>query len=61
MGQTIALLTLVVRDYDEAIDFYVTKLGFTLMDDALMPAQNKPHRSQNGHAERDNLITRKRA
>ncbi len=33
MNQRIAHLTLVVRDYDEAIDFYTTKLGFTLLED----------------------------
>ncbi len=29
----LALSTLVVRDYDEAIRFFVDKLGFTLIDD----------------------------
>lgn len=29
----LALSTLVVRDYDEAIRFFVDKLGFTLFDD----------------------------
>lgn len=33
MNQRIAHLTLVVRDYDEAIDFYTRKLGFTLRED----------------------------
>jgi len=33
MKRTIAQLSLVVRDYDEAIDFYVDKLGFTLIED----------------------------
>ncbi|PKK38504.1 hypothetical protein BWI96_01660 [Siphonobacter sp. SORGH_AS_0500] len=33
MNQRIAHLTLVVQDYDEAIDFYTTKLGFTLLED----------------------------
>ncbi len=33
MNQRIAHLTLVVRNYDEAIDFYTTKLGFTLVED----------------------------
>jgi len=27
---------LIVRDYDEAIDFYVNKLGFTLLEDTVM-------------------------
>jgi len=29
----IALTALVVKDYDPAIDFYVTKLGFNLVED----------------------------
>lgn len=29
----IALISLLVRDYDEAIDFYTTKLGFRLTED----------------------------
>ncbi len=33
INQCIAHLTLVVRNYDEAIDFYTTKLGFTLQED----------------------------
>ncbi len=41
MKQRIGRLTVVVRDYDEAIDFYVTKLGFALVEDTTMPGQNK--------------------
>ncbi len=33
MKRTIAQLSLIVRDYDEAIEFYITKLGFTLVED----------------------------
>ncbi|HEY9048025.1 MAG TPA: VOC family protein [Ohtaekwangia sp.] len=33
MKQTIAQLTLVVNDYDEAIEFYTGKLNFTLVED----------------------------
>ncbi len=33
MKQQIAHLALVVRDYDEAIEFYTEKLGFELVDD----------------------------
>ena len=29
----LGLITIVVRDYDEAIDFYTNKLGFTLIAD----------------------------
>ena len=33
MSGFISLVTLVVPDYDEAIDFYVGKLGFDLLED----------------------------
>jgi catechol 2,3-dioxygenase-like lactoylglutathione lyase family enzyme len=33
MPQRLALTTLLVRDYDEAIGFYVGKLGFDLVED----------------------------
>ena len=33
MKQTLALTALVVRDYDEAIAFYVDKVGFELVED----------------------------
>lgn len=33
MYQRIAHIALVIRDYDEAIDFYTNKLGFTLVED----------------------------
>jgi catechol 2,3-dioxygenase-like lactoylglutathione lyase family enzyme len=33
MGQTIGLVALVVRDYDEAIAFYTHTLGFELIED----------------------------
>ncbi|KFL27613.1 extradiol dioxygenase [Devosia sp. 17-2-E-8] len=36
MKQTIATVALLVRDYDEAIDFYVGKLGFALAADTDM-------------------------
>lgn len=36
MNQHIAHLTLVVRDYDEAIDFYTQKLGFILLEDTTL-------------------------
>lgn len=41
MSQSIAQLSLVVREYDEAIAFYVHTLGFTLLEDTAMPAQGK--------------------
>lgn len=39
--QSLGLTALVVRDYDEAIAFYRDKLGFTLVEDSFVPAQNK--------------------
>jgi len=41
MTQHLGLVSVVVRDYDEAIDFYVGKLGFTLVEDQPVPDQNK--------------------
>ena len=37
----LAHLTLVVRDYDEALAFYVGKLGFDLVEDTPVPEQDK--------------------
>jgi len=39
--QRLGLVSLVVRDYDEALEFYVGKLGFELIEDSPVPAQNK--------------------
>ena len=33
MSQSLALTTIIVRDYDEATDFYVEKLGFEVRSD----------------------------
>ncbi|MCV6548024.1 MAG: VOC family protein [Cohaesibacter sp.] len=41
MSQSMSLIAIVVRDYDEAIDFYTNKLGFELIDDTYQPEQNK--------------------
>lgn len=41
MTQNIAHIALVVRDYDEAIAFYVDILGFELVEDTYQPAQDK--------------------
>lgn len=41
MKQEIVHLALVVRDYDDALDFYVNKLGFTLVEDTYQPEQDK--------------------
>ena len=39
--QRLGLVSLVVRDYDEALAFYVGKLGFRLVEDSFVPEQNK--------------------
>ncbi len=36
MSQNIAHITLVVNDYDEAIDFYTKKLHFNLLEDTVL-------------------------
>lgn len=41
MKQSIVHIALVVRDYDEAIDFYTNKLHFTLVEDTYQPEQDK--------------------
>ena len=41
MNQSIAHIAIVVRDYDEAIAFYVGKLGFELVEDTCQPEQDK--------------------
>lgn len=41
MKQSIGLVSLVVRDYDEALAFFVGMLGFRLVEDTPVPAQGK--------------------
>jgi catechol 2,3-dioxygenase-like lactoylglutathione lyase family enzyme len=41
MPQTIAHLTLVVRNYDEALEFYTQKLGFHLLQDTPLPSNKR--------------------
>lgn len=36
MNQQLAQISLVVNDYDEAIDFYTNKLGFELTEDTVL-------------------------
>jgi catechol 2,3-dioxygenase-like lactoylglutathione lyase family enzyme len=40
-SQSLGMVSLVVRDYDEALAFYVGKLGFRLVEDSFVPEQNK--------------------
>ncbi|OYY70633.1 VOC family protein [Sphingomonas sp. 28-63-12] len=37
----LAHIALVVRDYDEALAFYIGRLGFTLVEDSYQPEQDK--------------------
>jgi len=41
MKQTLAHISLVVGDYDAAIDFYCNKLNFDLLEDTYQPEQDK--------------------
>jgi catechol 2,3-dioxygenase-like lactoylglutathione lyase family enzyme len=41
MRQSIVHIALVVRDYDEAIDFYTNKLNFDLVEDTYQAEQDK--------------------
>ncbi|MEG1004018.1 MAG: VOC family protein [Clostridium sp.] len=41
MIQSVVYITLVIKDYDEAIDFYTKKLNFKLIEDTYLPEENK--------------------
>jgi catechol 2,3-dioxygenase-like lactoylglutathione lyase family enzyme len=41
MTQSLAHIALIVRDYDEAIAWFTTVLGFTLVSDEYQPEQDK--------------------
>lgn len=41
MNQSIVHIALVVRDYDEAIEFYTKKLNFVLLEDSYQTEQDK--------------------
>ena len=41
MYQRIAHIALVVKDYDEAIDFYINKLGFELIEDTTLSEEKR--------------------
>jgi catechol 2,3-dioxygenase-like lactoylglutathione lyase family enzyme len=40
MNQSLGLVSLVVREYDAAIAFFVGTLGFSLIEDTPVPEQN---------------------
>ena len=41
MKQRLGLVSLVVDDYDDALTFFVGKLGFVLVEDTFVPEQSK--------------------
>ena len=41
MKQSLGLISLVVRDYDEALEFFVGRIGFELVEDTYIKAQDK--------------------
>jgi catechol 2,3-dioxygenase-like lactoylglutathione lyase family enzyme len=41
MNQFLGQVAIVVRDYEEALSFYIGTLGFRLIEDTPVPAQNK--------------------
>ena len=41
MKQDLVHIALVVKEYDEALDFYLNKLHFVLIEDTYQPEQNK--------------------
>ena len=41
MSQSLAIVSVLVRDYDEAIAWYVDTLGFELVEDRPVPEQSK--------------------
>ena len=41
MKQSILHIAILVKDYDQALDFYVNKLKFELLEDTYQPEQNK--------------------
>jgi catechol 2,3-dioxygenase-like lactoylglutathione lyase family enzyme len=41
MKQSLGLVSILVRDYDEALGFFVGRLGFRLVEDTSVPEQSK--------------------
>ena len=41
MSQSLAHISLIVRDYDEAIAWFTDRLGFALVEDTYQPEQDK--------------------
>ena len=41
MNQSLGLISLVVKDYNEALNFFIDKLNFELVEDTFIPEQDK--------------------
>lgn len=41
MNQSLGLISLLVKDYEEALDFFIGKLDFELVEDTYIPEQAK--------------------
>jgi len=41
MTQSLGLISLIVKDYDEALSFFIGKLGFEHVEDTYIPQQDK--------------------
>lgn len=41
MNQSLGLISLVVKDYDEALDFFTGRLGFEIVEDTYIKEQDK--------------------
>ncbi len=61
MKQYLGLTAIVVRDYDEAIEFYTETLGFDLVEDTLLPEERKRWVVVGPHGSRESQILLARA
>ncbi len=61
MKQYLGLTTIVVRDYDEAIEFYTNSLGFDLVEDTCLPEEQKRWVVVAPHGARESQILLARA
>ena len=41
MNNSLGLVSLVVKDYDEALDFFINRIGFELVEDTYIKEQDK--------------------
>ena len=59
MKNKIALITLLVRDYDEAIQFYTQRLGFDLLEDSALSEEKRWVRVRSKESEGMSLLLAK--